>query len=137
MIKKLNLRGFLYAGKYSLSYSFHLVFAPYLYSIIFYLISVSEFSIPISIPKKNIKTNMIKLVSVRFRSVFIPTVGYAPGTFAHECGPSCTVLGAHLPPSPRAQDSNNLYQPDVRPGRWTTRWRMPTLGQAIITLKRH
>lgn len=73
LIKKLNLRGFLYTSKYSPPYSFCLVFAPYLYSIIFDFISVFEFSIPIPILKKNMKTNMIKLVSVRFRSVFIPT----------------------------------------------------------------
>ncbi len=52
----------------SVSYSLRICIRQYLIPF-----SYPGFPIPIPIPKKNMKMNMVELVSVRIRSVFIPS----------------------------------------------------------------
>jgi hypothetical protein len=58
----------LYSDKFSLPYPRRFVFAPFSVSIIF----VSVFVSGVSDSEKNMKTKTIKVVSVRFRTVFTP-----------------------------------------------------------------
>ena len=60
----------MYSDKFSLPYPRRFVFAPFSVSIIF----VSVFVSGVSDSEKNMKTKTIKVVSVRFRTVFTPTI---------------------------------------------------------------
>ncbi len=72
-----QFEGFLYSDKFSWPYLCHFVFAPFSVSIIFDSIFVSG----LFDSEKNMKTKTIKMVSVRFRTVFIPTYKRQNGPF--------------------------------------------------------
>jgi hypothetical protein len=64
-----QFEGFLYSDKFLLPYSRRFVFAPFSVPIIFDSVFVSG----VSDSERIMKTKTIKMVSVRFRTVFIPT----------------------------------------------------------------
>jgi hypothetical protein len=82
-----QFEGFLYSDKFPLPYPRRFVFAPFSVSIIF-VSGVSD-----SDSEKNMKTKTIKVVSVRFRTVFTPTYSY------HKlCSPPIVAWWPHPPP---------------------------------------
>ena len=78
---KAQFEGFLYSNKFSLPYPHRFVFAPFSVSIIFVSVFVSGVSDSDFNSEKNMETKTIKVVSVRFRTVFTPRYG-SPDTTA-------------------------------------------------------
>jgi hypothetical protein len=68
-----QFEGFVYSDKFLLPHPRRFVFAPFSVSIIFDSVFVSGVSDSDSDSEKNMKTKTIKMVSVRFRTVFTPT----------------------------------------------------------------